>query len=344
LTVIFEPGKEYLPGFFSQQGVELVCSLPCYSQENVDKQRGKGTFAASIRALRRFNEIGYGQVDSGLVLNLVYNPVEPHLPPPQEKLEGDYKRILHERYGIVFNQLYCLSNMPITRYAIHLKLRGEYQRYMELLQTNFNLQTLDQVMCRNLVSIGWEGSVYDCDFNQMLDLAIADDLRTSFMLTGASDLPEDWAARGRVWHDDRTVIGASDAGAHLDMIDTFAVPTQVLGNGMRRHRVIGLEEAVRQLTDVPARLYGVRERGRLEVGWRADLVVFDPETIGCGPTYTRFDLPAGAGRLCADALGIEHVLVNGVEVVREGKHTGALPGTVLRSGRDTETVEVPGAL
>jgi N-acyl-D-aspartate/D-glutamate deacylase len=198
----------------------------------------------------------------------------------------------------------------------------------------------------------WEGrSVGDLaretgkgTFDAMLDLAIADDLRTSFMLTGASDLPEDWAARGRVWRDDRTVIGASDAGAHLDMIDTFAVPTQVLGNGMRRHQVIGLEEAVRQLTDVPARLYGVRERGRLEVGWRADLVVFDPETIGCGPTYTRFDLPAGAGRLYADALGIEHVLVNGVEVVREGKHTGALPGTVLRSGRDTETVEVPGAL
>ena len=178
----------------------------------------------------------------------------------------------------------------------------------------------------------------------MCEMAIADDLRTSFMLAGAADRPEDWAARGRVWRDDRTVIGASDAGAHLDMIDTFAVPTQVLGNGMRRHQVIALEEAVRQLTDVPARLYGVRERGRLEVGWRADLVVFDPATIGCGPTYTRFDLPAGAGRLYADALGIEHVLVNGVQVVREGKHTGALPGTVLRSGRDTETVEVPGAL
>jgi N-acyl-D-aspartate/D-glutamate deacylase len=179
-------------------------------------------------------------------------------------------------------------------------------------------------------------------FDAMLDLAIADDLRTSFMPPGAGDRAEDWAVRGRVWRDDRTVIGASDAGAHLDMIDTFAVPTQVLGNGVRRHQVIGLEEAVRQLTDVPARLYGVRERGRLAPGWRADLVVFDPEAIACGPTYTRFDLPAGAGRLYADALGIERVLVNGVEIVREGKHTGALPGTVLRSGRDTETVEVPG--
>jgi N-acyl-D-aspartate/D-glutamate deacylase len=179
-------------------------------------------------------------------------------------------------------------------------------------------------------------------FEAMLDLAIADDLRTSFMPPGAGDRAEDWAVRGRVWRDDRTVIGASDAGAHLDMIDTFAVPTQVLGNGVRRHQVIGLEEAVRQLTDVPARLYGVRERGRLTPGWRADVVVFDPASIACGPTYTRFDLPAGAGRLYADAMGIEHVLVNGVEIVREGKHTGALPGTVLRSGRDTETVEVPG--
>jgi N-acyl-D-aspartate/D-glutamate deacylase len=179
-------------------------------------------------------------------------------------------------------------------------------------------------------------------FDAMVDLAIADDLRTSFMPPGAGDRPEDWLARARVWRDDRTVIGASDAGAHLDMIDTFAVPTQVLGNGVRRHQVIELEEGVRQLTDVPARLYGLRERGRLAQGWRADVVVFDPAEIACGPTYTRFDLPAGAGRLYADARGIDHVLVNGVEIVRAGEHTGALPGTVLRAGRDTETVEVPG--
>ena len=179
-------------------------------------------------------------------------------------------------------------------------------------------------------------------FDAMLDLALADELRTSFMPPGAGDRAEDWAARGRVWHDDRTVIGASDAGAHLDMIDTFAVPTQVLGNGVRRHGVIALEEAVRQLSDVPARLYGVRERGRLAQGWRADVVVFDQDAIGCGATYTRFDLPAGAGRLYADASGIDHVLVNGVEIVRGGEHTGALPGTVLRAGRDTDTGEVPG--
>jgi radical SAM/Cys-rich protein len=174
LTVIFEPGKEYLPEFFQRYEVELVCSLPCYSQENVDKQRGKGTFDSSIRALQRFNEVGYGQTDSGLVLNLVYNPVGPHLPPAQNKLEQDYKRILREQFGIIFNHLFCLTNMPITRYATHLKLRGEYDRYAELLETNFNAATVDQVMCRNLISVGWEGLVYDCDFNQMLDLPLRD--------------------------------------------------------------------------------------------------------------------------------------------------------------------------
>jgi radical SAM/Cys-rich protein len=174
LTVIFEPGKDYLPEFFKRHRVELVCSLPCYSEENVDRQRGKGTFELSIRALQIFNELGYGQSESGLVLNLVYNPVGPHLPPPQDQLEQDYKRILKEKFGIIFNRLYCLSNMPITRYATHLKLRGEYEQYMELLESSFNASTLDQVMCRNLISIGWEGTIYDCDFNQMLDLPIRD--------------------------------------------------------------------------------------------------------------------------------------------------------------------------
>jgi len=174
LTVIFEPGKDYLPEFFKRHQVELICSLPCYSQENVDKQRGKGTFDLSIHALRRLNELGYGQADSNLVLNLVYNPVGPHLPPPQAILEQDYKRLLGEQFGIVFHQLYCLTNMPITRYATHLKLRGEYDDYTEMLERSFNTATLDQVMCCNLISIGWDGSIYDCDFNQMLDLRFRD--------------------------------------------------------------------------------------------------------------------------------------------------------------------------
>jgi radical SAM/Cys-rich protein len=174
LTVIFEPGKEYLPEFFKRNKVEVVCSLPCYSEENVDRQRGKGTFDLSIRALKILNELGYGRPQSPLVLNLVYNPVGPHLPPPQEKLEQDYKRELKEKFGIEFNRLYCLANMPITRYETHLKLRGEYEKYMELLEHSFNPATLEQVMCRSLISVGWEGTIYDCDFNQMLDVPLRD--------------------------------------------------------------------------------------------------------------------------------------------------------------------------
>ncbi len=174
LTVIFEPGKDYLPEFFRRHQVELVCSLPCYSVENVDKQRGKGTFDASIRALKILNGQGYGHPGSSLLLNLVYNPVGPHLPPAQAELEADYKRILKEQFGIVFHHLFCLTNMPITRYATHLKLRGELGGYLNLLEQNFNAATLDQVMCRNLISVGWNGSVYDCDFNQMLDLPLRD--------------------------------------------------------------------------------------------------------------------------------------------------------------------------
>ncbi len=139
------------------------------------------------------------------------------------------------------------------------------------------------------------------------------------------------------------MIGASDAGAHLDMIDTFAFSTQVLGTGVRERGLIEIEEAVRQLTDVPARLYGLRQRGRLEEGWHADVVVFDPARVGLGETYTKYDLPAGAGRLYAEANGVDHVFANGVEIVREGKDTGQRPGTILHSGRDTETVEVPGS-
>ncbi len=179
-------------------------------------------------------------------------------------------------------------------------------------------------------------------FDTMLDIALEDDLHTYFMPPTMGNDEDSWKLRGKVWQDDRAVIGASDAGAHLDMIDTFAFTSQVLGNGVREFGVISLEEAVRQLTDVPARLYGVRERGRLEVGWHADVVVFDPATVGLGETYTKFDLPAGAGRLYAEAKGIDHVFANGVEIVRDNADTGARPGTILRSGRDTDTVEVPG--
>jgi radical SAM/Cys-rich protein len=174
LTVLFEPGKAYLPEFFKSHRVEVICSLPCYSEENVDSQRGKGTFDLSIRGLKLLNEVGYGRPRTNLILNLVYNPVGPYLPPPQEKLEQDYKRELRQKFGLEFNHLYCLSNMPITRYETHLKLRGEYADYVGLLERSFNPATLDRVMCRDLISVGWDGSIYDCDFNQMLDLALTD--------------------------------------------------------------------------------------------------------------------------------------------------------------------------
>ncbi len=178
-------------------------------------------------------------------------------------------------------------------------------------------------------------------FDLLFDLSLEEGLRTSFMpYVGGQTDDESWAMRGRAWIDPRTIIGASDAGAHLDTIDTFAFTTQLLGRGVREKKLIGLEEAVHQITDVPARLYGFKERGRLEVGWHADIVVFDPARIAKGPTYTRFDLPANAGRLYADAEGIAHVIVGGSEIVRGTEFTGALPGTVLRSGRDTETVSL----
>jgi N-acyl-D-aspartate/D-glutamate deacylase len=178
-------------------------------------------------------------------------------------------------------------------------------------------------------------------FDAMLDLAISEDLLTSFMPTPIGDDDASWKLRAKVWRDPRAVVGASDAGAHLDMIDTFAFSTVLLGNA-RERELVPVEEAVRLLTDVPAKLYGLAGRGRLAEGAIADVVVFDPAKVASGPVYTRNDLPGGAGRLYADAIGIAHVIVNGTEIVRDNKHTGALPGTILHSGRDTETVEVPG--
>jgi len=177
-------------------------------------------------------------------------------------------------------------------------------------------------------------------FDALLDLALAEDLKTSFSPFIPGDDDESWRLRGAVWSDERTVIGASDAGAHLDMIDTFTYSTSLLGPAVRERGLIGLEEAIRQLSDVPARLYGARHRGRLSEGWFADVVVLDAERVGPGPVHFRDDLPTGASRLYAEARGIEHVLVNGREIVASGEFTGATPGTVLRSGRDTDTVRV----
>lgn len=172
LTIVFEPGQADLAPFLAEQRVEVVASLPCYSLGNVDRQRGKGTFDKSIAALQQFNALGYGQPDSGLVLNLVYNPQGPSLPPDQAQLEADYKRELFAKFGITFNALYALANMPIQRFGSMLISRGEFNRYMALLQASFRHDNLAGVMCRSLVSVDWKGHLYDCDFNQQLGLAL----------------------------------------------------------------------------------------------------------------------------------------------------------------------------
>lgn len=169
LTILNEPGQEDLAAFLAAQGAAVTASLPCYQEENVTKQRGKGIFDSSIRALRKLNALGYGR-EPGLVLNLVYNPAGLHLPPEQRALERDYKRELGSRYGIVFNELFALANMPISRFGGMLLAKGQYESYMALLKDNFSAPNHDTVMCRGLVSVDYRGYLYDCDFNQMLDL------------------------------------------------------------------------------------------------------------------------------------------------------------------------------
>jgi len=173
LTILEQPGQEDLAQFLTDHTVEIVASLPCYLEENVDRQRGKGVFEASIRCLRTLNRFGYGQPGSGLVLNLVYNPQGAVLPPAQEKLEQDYNEHLGERFRIVFNRLYVLTNMPIQRFGSMLISKGQFEQYMDLLKNAYQPENLESVMCRNLVSVDWRGYVYDCDFNQMLGLPLA---------------------------------------------------------------------------------------------------------------------------------------------------------------------------
>lgn len=173
LTILFEPGQEGLAEFLATQRVEITASLPCYLEDNVDRQRGKGVFETSIRALRRLNTLGYGQVDSSLVLNLVYNPQGPVLPPAQEALEQDYKQRLRKEHGIEFNRLYALTNMPIQRFGSTLVSKGQFDPYVQLLKNAYRPENLDTVMCRSLLSVDWQGYTYDCDFNQMLGLPLS---------------------------------------------------------------------------------------------------------------------------------------------------------------------------
>jgi radical SAM/Cys-rich protein len=169
LTVLLEPGQEDLGTFLAEQQVEICASLPCYLQENVEAQRGKGVYDTSIEALRQLNALGYG---GDLVLNLVYNPVGPVLPPHQEALEADYRRELSARFGIQFSRLLTITNMPISRFGAVLLAQNQYVQYMNLLRNNFRHDNMDTLMCRSLISVDWQGNLYDCDFNQMLDIPL----------------------------------------------------------------------------------------------------------------------------------------------------------------------------
>ena len=169
LTILLEPSYEDLGEFLAYHKVEIIASMPCYSAENVNAQRGDGVFEGSIKALQLLNSLGYGY-DSELPLHLVYNPVGPFLPPPQDELEVDYKRELKEHFGIVFNKLYALTNLPIGRFASYLRHNGKFEEYMQLLIHAFNPATISGLMCRNTISVGWRGEVYDCDFNQQLGM------------------------------------------------------------------------------------------------------------------------------------------------------------------------------
>ncbi len=172
LTILSEPGQEDLAAFLAQQGVTVVASMPCYLEDNVDRQRGQGVFERSIAGLRQLNALGYGREGSGLELNLVFNPQGPSLPPPQAPLEADYRRELADRYGVVFNHLYALANMPIQRFAAVLRQSGALEGYQQLLVDNHRDANLAAVMCRSLISVDWQGQLFDCDFNQQLGFSL----------------------------------------------------------------------------------------------------------------------------------------------------------------------------
>ena len=191
LTIIEEPGFEYLPEYLAKHQVEVIASLPCYTAENVAKQRGNGVFEKSISALKKLNAFGYGTV---LPLNLVYNPVGPKLPAPQSELEADYKEALGQEFGIVFNRLFTLTNQPIARFAEDLRKQGKTEEYYSLLVQSFNPATVEGLMCRTTLSVGWMGEVYDCDFNQMLGMQMRNG-KPLYLWDVTPELMESWEVR-----------------------------------------------------------------------------------------------------------------------------------------------------
>lgn len=196
LTILFEPGQEDLADFLANHQISIVASLPCYLEENVDKQRGRGVFDKSIRALQLLNAKGYGIHGSGLELNLVYNPVGASLPPAQQNLQQQYKDQLRERFGIEFNQLFTITNMPISRFAEQLHRDGRLEEYMNVLVQSFNASAVEGVMCRNLISVSWKGELYDCDFNQMLDMMVPGQQKTIWNIESLNSFNEQTIATG----------------------------------------------------------------------------------------------------------------------------------------------------
>lgn len=217
LTVFFEPGLEHLPQFLATQGVHVVASLPCYTAENVDAQRGRGVFDESVAALRQLNALGYGQPESPLTLDLVYNPLGASLPPPQSRLEADYRRELRSLFGIEFHSLLTITNMPIKRFAAQLARTGATETYMSLLVNHFNPGTVSGLMCRSLISVGWQGALYDCDFNQMLDVPLgasgATGARTIWDVDDLNDLTGGLIATGSHCFGCTAGAGSSCSGA-----------------------------------------------------------------------------------------------------------------------------------
>lgn len=196
LTVLFRAGQEDTAKFLAAQGVKVIASLPCYSKVNVEKQRGRHVFNPSIRALQTLNALGYGHDDSGLELDLVYNPVGAVLPPPQAQLETDYRYELDERFGVVFNRLFTITNMPIKRFLHLLEREGRYEQYRQTLLDAFNANAAPNVMCRNLLSVDWRGQLYDCDFNQALELPLGGHRRTLWDIDNLADIERDPIAFG----------------------------------------------------------------------------------------------------------------------------------------------------
>jgi len=213
LTVLFEPGMQDLPEFLAEHQVQIIASLPCYTAVNVDSQRGHGVFDKSIAALQRLNELSYGMPGSPLQLNLVYNPLGASLPPDQRRLEADYKRELRKHFSIEFNSLFTLANMPIKRFADFLDRNGKNAEYMSLLAGHFNPETLSGLMCRSLVSVGWDGQLYDCDFNQMLEIAIGGRCLTIWEIDRFDDLAGRHIATARHCFGCTAGAGSSCGGA-----------------------------------------------------------------------------------------------------------------------------------